>query len=597
MKFPMTYSKLKVTSMIAFVAVLLTVPTSMNTNAFAMTPSDTPMITTEDGWTADVLHTIGETTPGTGDAYNSLNAGPYVPVGILDGLGAYELDEDTVRILANHELVPGDGYSYDVETSTGTMTLDGARVSYFDIDKNTLTVADSGLAINKIYDADGNIADDLTVFQNGATGITRLCSSGLSEAEQFGAGEGLANRIYFTGEETGGTRADRAPGGAEWALDPETGNLWQIPDMGRGAWENITEICSGDANNVAFILADDSSPTDFDGDGVKEAAPLYLYVGEKKSGDFLDENGLRDGNLYVWVADNGELSAVDFNTTGTISGTWIQVDNTVGASIPGITDQCGEEFDEQGYPSQCNLWLQAEEIGAFGFSRPEDVATNPDDCNEVVLASTGRQSDLLAQDQFGTLYSVDSDVGALTADLRIIYDGDADPDRTHRSPDNLDWADDGFIYSQEDRAISSALFGAENGDEANIVKINPTTGDVELIANVDRSVLLDPTVPQDAYDRDEGTLGSWETSGILDVATLFGDDPGSLLILNVQAHGLDDQTTKKDGDGKPWGFNPNSRLVDDDLKEGGQLLFLHSRVEQKISKKLFFFFYFNFSKN
>ena len=560
----MTYNKLKVTSMIALVAVLLTVPTSMNPNVFAAEPS---MMAPEPGWDVSVLHTIGEFTPGTGDAYNSLNAGPYVPVGLLDGMDAYELDGDTVRVLANHELVPGNGYSYEIFTNAGTMTLDGARVSYFDIDKETRTIVDSGIAINKIYDASGAVADDISVFQNGATGITRLCSSGLSEAEQFGSGEGLANRIYFTGEETGGTRSDRAPGGAEWALDPETGDLWQIPAMGRGAWENITEICTGSADTVAFILADDSSPTDFDGDGVKEAAPLYLYIGEKKSGDFLGENGLRDGDLYVWVAKNPNTKdPSDFNNHGTRLGEWKMIDNSNGASIPGVTDICGEEFDEQGFPSQCNLWLQAEELGAFGFSRPEDVATNHERCNEVILASTGRESDFGGSDQLGTLYAIKTDFKTLKATLQIIYAGDADPNATLRSPDNLDWASDGFIYAQEDKAVSTGLFGAINSEEAGIVKINPNNGKAERIANMDRTKVIDPTNigPDAPFDQDAGILGSWESSGIRDVAALFGEDEGSLFIFNVQAHGIDDQDD----------MNTGSRITDDDLKEGGQLSFL-----------------------
>ena len=47
----------------------------------------------------------------------------------------------------------------------------------------------------------------------------------------------------------------------------------------------------------------------------------------------------------------------------------------------------------------------------------------------------------------------------MTAIVRIVYDGDADPDRRLRSPDNLDWADDRRLYIQEDEAVGRTLAG------------------------------------------------------------------------------------------------------------------------------------------
>ena len=67
---------------------------------------------------------------------------------------------------------------------------------------------------------------------------------------------------------------------------------------------------------VGMILADDSSPFDVDGDGENEAAPLYLYIGYKLPfGNFLQRNGLAYGLLYVWVANNGDKTPLDFNTS------------------------------------------------------------------------------------------------------------------------------------------------------------------------------------------------------------------------------------------------------------------------------------------
>jgi hypothetical protein len=129
----------------------------------------------------------------------------------------------------------------------------------------------------------------------------------------------------------------------------------------------------------------------------------------------------------------------------------------------------------------------------------------------------------------------------------------------------VDWAHDGFAYIQEDKAVDD-LFGAGavNPDEAGIVQLNPKNGKVKRIANIDRSVVLDASIatPTDADDLDAGVVGSWETSGILDVSRFFDkDDDGTLLIFDVQAHGIRDQLG-------------GSRITDGDLVEGGQLLFL-----------------------
>ena len=87
---------------------------------------------------------------------------------------------------------------------------------------------------------------------------------------------------------------------------------------------------------------------------------------------------------------------------------------------------------------------------------------------------------------------------------------------------------------------------------------------LERIANIDRSVVLDPTTTGTPIDRDAGNAGEWETSGIIDVSELFGEEGGALFFFDVQSHGIEDQTDD----------NPDSRINDNDLVEGGQLSFL-----------------------
>ena len=552
-------------------------------------PEVPSMLAPEDGYAVHVALTIGDTIEDTSGIYNASTTGNYTPVGVIDGMGAYAVDldgdgaNDVVRVLANHELLHFRGSEYELSDGDGgTYTLTGARISYFDIDIATYEILDAGLSYNLIVDGNGEIATDGSFQPDFLSGLSRFCSGMLIEPEQFGDGSGLVDRIYFAGEEDGG--AFNPVGGAEWALDVETGTLYHVPAMGRGAWENITQIDTGNDSHVAFILADDSSPFDFDGDGVDEAAPLFMYVGERDpDGAFLARNGLEDGTLYVWVPKNPNVdSPAEFHGRGNLRGDWVEVDNTPRPELASEDGSTG--YDEYGYPTQGNLWLQARDLGAFGFSRPEDVATNPEDGSQFVLASTGVDTYDIdpdtgnGVDTFGTLYTMSVDFNRdgtpKNSKLEILYDGDADTTRALRSPDNLDWAVDGMIYVQEDEAEEDTasgdevLFGdgATNPNEAGIVVIDPDTGEILRIANIDRDVVLDGSLdnPEFAFDTDAGSAGEWESSGILDVSELFGLDGGLLFLASVQAHGIEDQTDT----------NPDSRINDGDLVEGGQLVLL-----------------------
>ena len=527
----------------------------------AQTAAAQSMASGTNGYTvSDPIFTVGETI------------GAYTPPGILDGMGATELDASTVRLFVNHELLNFRGYAYDLSDGNGgTYSLTGARVSYFDVDKATRQVIGSGLAYDRVYDNNGNLATDNTFLQEGFAGFSRFCSANLFEAGTFN----LEDTIFLTNEEDGG--AFNGVGGNYWALDVENNELWAVPALGRGAWESATFVDLGIQNLVAVICADDQSPFDADGDGEDEAAPLYAYIGVKKpNGNFLERNGLDVGFNFVLVPDTGETSPLEFNNSGFLNFTWQPINNY---PEPALASEDGSSgYDEYGYPTQRNLWTQAEALGAFGFSRPEDIDTNPANPRQVILASTGVDTYAVdpvtgnGADTFGTTYLVDVDISG-NGLLVINYDGDGDPRRALRSVDNLAWSTDGFIYCQEDRAETDTLSGDEvlfgdgavNPNEAGIVRVS-TGGQTVRVANIDRSVVLDGSLadPTLAVDVDAGSVGAWESSGIIDVSDLFGEEPGSLYLFDVQAHGIEDQTD----------FNPESRINDDDLVEGGQILFL-----------------------
>ncbi|MEA5597416.1 alkaline phosphatase PhoX [Rivularia sp. UHCC 0363] len=480
------------------------------------------------GYNTDPIVTIGETI------------NDYTPPGILDGLGAFALDADTVRVLANHELRPDVGYAYQLANGT---FLTGGRVSYFDINKNTRQIEGAGLAYDTIINRQGEIVDEASDLE--FNGLNRLCSAQYIAANQFGADRGLKDGMFFTGEE--------GSGGTEFVVDTATDTMYAVPWMGRAAWESVTELDTGNTDNVALLVGDD-----------RAGAPLLMYVGTKdKSANagFLERNGLVGGKLYAWAADSGETSPEQFKgTKESRTGKWVEID-FYRPDLAGTTD-----YDADGFATQAKQDALAQAAGAFTFSRPEDVATNPEDGTIAVLASTGR-GDRFPSDDWGTTYKIDVDfkdinAGDITAKLDILYDGDdagagqfAGSDFGLRSPDNLDWADDGFIYVQEDRSTSK--FGQTSGEEASIWRLDPNSGELVRVAQMDRSA-----VPAGQTDSNPTDIGNWESSGIIDVSSLFGEKPGDLFLFDVQGHSL--------GGGA---------IADSNLVEGGQLVFLENPLE------------------
>lgn len=497
--------------------------------AQTMVRTDSPA--TRNGWQAQSLITIGESFNG------------YTPVGIPDGMGAYALDADTVRVLVVHELGRSAGYDYTLANGT---PLKGARMSFFDVKKTTRQLEAAGLAYGTVYDRGGNeviSAAQVNEYGNAINGFSRFCSAQLVKAGQYG----FTDTVFLTGEETG--VPDHPHGGTFWALDVATNSLWAVPALGRGAWENAAAFDSGSPDHVALLLGDD-----------EEQAPLYLYIGQKNAagdGSFLDRNGLKVGQLYAWVASNGDTTPEQFNAGNGLglsrSGSFIPV-SVIEPSMAGMPG-----YDGAGYLNDNTLRGSAQSQGAFRFSRPEDLHTNPANASQLVLASTGRGS-VFPSDNWGDLLVIDMDLSNLTqpkATVRILHDADALPvaDQGVRSPDNLCWAADGFIYVQEDKSTSpGSLFGQATGIEASIWKVNPVSGEFSRIAEVDRTA-----VPAGQSDPVPNDVGNWETSGVIDVSALFGVAPReTLLLCNVQAHSLTGGT-----------IGGSASLV-----QGGQLLFL-----------------------
>lgn len=497
-----------------------------------------PMLqpTVEGGFGARVLFTVGE------------RIGDYRPPGVLDGMAAFAGDDNTVIVLATHELGARRGYPYRLANGT---ELTGARITRFIIDRQTLQVRSAGLAYSAIRDRAGlPVVLPAQLSQRnglGNAGLASLCSAAGYEVGEYG----FVDRIFFAHEEVT-QRQGHPHGGSVFALDVNGETLWALPDLGRGAWENVTAVTTPDGDapdgQVALLLGDDFQ---------FGSAPLYLWIGRKEpGGDFPARNGLRQGQLHVWVADSGDRSPQDWSGSGTTrTGRFVPLAARTGDGRP------APGTDRLGYYNELVLRERAAALGAFQFSRPEDLHTNPANARQVIFSSTGH-GDVFPADDWGSLYVIDvafetAADGTLAAGarLQLIYDSDDTGDLGIRNADNLVWAGDGRIYVQEDRATKRAVFGAGSGVEASIWQLDPAAPSAPVrIAVINRAA-----VPSGATDAEPRVIGTWESSGIIDVSHLFATEPDELALLaNVQAHGVTDG---------PIG---GSR----DLVEAGQLLLL-----------------------
>ena len=515
------------------------------TSAFAV--AQDPCMMRAIGWRTDAVFTIGNFTVDE-------NGAPFQPTGILDGMGAFQNPTGPgVAVYVNNEHVRGVARPYAL--TNGTM-MTGARITKFVVSRNadgSGQVESAEVAIKAVFDRRGDEVVDpaqINVGTGGINGLGRFCSGNGIQGGTFS----FVEDVYLCGEEDGTNE-----GGTVYVLDIDTGNLWAAPGLGRGAWENIVPIETGDPQTVALMAADDTN-----------GAPMWLYIGVKNSignGSFLDRNGLAVGQLYYFKADDANITTAEqFNTTGSsTTGTWVPIEirDISMAGTPG--------FDVDGFKIDSRLRSDAAAGGAFRFSRPEDLHPNPDDGTQVVFASTG-SSFANGNDIWGTIYVFDNDLSKtpFTCTLTIAWDSDnvttGTPDDFVRSPDNLTWADNGMVYIQEDR--STGLFGQMSGREASIWELDPTARTVNRIGEMNRTVVL----PLDATDGDPTDLGDWESSGVIDVTDFFDTAPGeTLLFANVQAHSVRDGSI---------GDNAN-------LDEGGQLFFMSSRgIDQAVQGTL-----------
>lgn len=482
------------------------------------------------GWTATSLLSVGD-TPGMPGAPTS----GYRMVGVPDGLGAFDNGDGTITVLMNHEI----GATQGVTRAHGSA---GAFVSKWTIEKNTLKVVGGSDLIQTVQLYDPTANGGAGGYTAGTTAFNRLCSADLpvvSALYNAATGNGFDGKLFMSGEENG--RPFDANGGRAFATDVATGTAYELPRLGKMAFENnLANPASGDKTIV--ISTDDQTP-----------GQVYVYVGQKQSsGTPVEKAGLTNGSLYGIKVAAGTVAGTNPGPAGNLAAL-VEDRNTLAPNgIPNGTaftlEKLGNNGDVSAFTAD-DLQADSNTKGVTNFLRPEDGAWDPKNPNVFYFVTTDRFDQ--TKDGAGAtvgrsrLYRLTLDVNNPEAGGTI--DTLLDGTEAGNMFDNMTVGADGKIYIEED-----------TGGVAHNSKIwvyDPATDTLTEIFRHDVARFGDLGIPATApFNNNE------EASGIIDVTHLFSDavwfQPGyhrRILLTDVQAH---------------------SSLTDPELVERGQLLLL-----------------------
>ena len=467
----------------------------------------------------------------------------YKMVGIPDGLGAFRnIDFEKGRqakspgdkgksdaahqftLLMNHEL----GNTSGAVRAHGSA---GAFVSEWTIDRRTLEVIkgqDLADSPTKVFTWNG------TTYVPGTTAWNRFCSADLPvvNALSYKKGRstiGTTDRIFLNGEENNNGRAF-----AHVATGAHKGESWQLPRLGRVAFENVvtnphaqekTVIVTSDDGSANTFLTTTPDPTK--GDFPSE---LHIYIGNKQSsGHPVEKAGLTNGKLFgvqVFLENDpntpllGEDNAFGLgNASGYIGkGRFALVESGTGGDVSALT----------------NVQLQQDDISKKGFrmQRIEDGAWDPrpSHANDFYFVTTAsfttnsrlwrlRFDDIEHPDKGGT--------------IDILLNGS----EGQKMFDNITIDRNGRIILQEDIGNETAL------------------GKVWLYG-IDSGHLIQVAVHNEKFFKPGAAnflTQDEESSGVIDASEILGD---GWFLLDVQAH-------------------QNIASTDPELVERGQLLALY----------------------
>jgi hypothetical protein len=407
---------------------LLLCSVSLVRPAFAL-DAGTLHVVPRNGWLAFEVITQGDNP--AGDGFN------WPMPGTFDGLGAWQPDATTLRLLVNHETSDATISEVDLDSATFATALGNV------IAGGTTGGLSFVRSARQAYGRwSGNAGSTWTnTVDPSNTFFSRFCSGQSYSANTFGPGRGFVDEIYITGEEVSRGRL--------FAIDLANRDFYQVTGVagnsggGNGgmpfdSWENAALIDTGEENHVAIVLSPDG--------GTQQ---LKLYIGEKgrdingnPSNDFLARNGLAYGSYY-FLKDS--LPASGTSSDGTIGST---------------------------------------STGAINAAKLEDVDTSPVDPTRIVLGV--QETGLFTFDFTLDFLSGDFSAAGSSFSITKIQNHTNDTDGAFGDADNVDWTaattlggtsyPDGLIFVNEDSGTGNGETWMNAPDGSGLVKIGDTVG-------------------------------------------------------------------------------------------------------------------------
>jgi hypothetical protein len=330
-----------------------------------------------------------------------------------------------------------------------------------------------------------------TTNNNSTTSFSRFCASQSYVPNTFGPGRGFVDHLYITGEEI--------TGGRLFAIDSANRDFYQLSRTTGGGTGGIFGMPFDAWENASLL---DTGETNYvalllSPDGGTQT--MQLYIGQKgrnaaglPSTSFLARNGLAYGSYYY------------LNDTLPTSGT----------STDGFIDTTM--------------------AGALVSAKLEDVDTNPNDPTQAVIGiqETGLFSFDFNLDFSGGTFNAPTSNFSITK----LQNHNNDLDGQFGDADNVDWT------------AATSLGGTTYADGLIFVNEDSGTGNGET--------WMTTSVPGGTRTLIADTVGSpaTETSGVLDISSLVGFRPGSILLTTNQGSTVGSLTVL---------INPNATLAGD----------------------------------
>jgi hypothetical protein len=438
----------------------------------------------------------------------------YRMVGIPDGLGAFVSGHKQFTLLMNHEITTG---APGIVRAHGSS---GAFVSRWTINTETLKVLkgqDHTPSADKVF-----LWDSVTkAYKPGTTQWQRLCSADLAAESAYSAwGLGTRDRIFLDGEEVTEGRA-----WARIASGPKIGEAWQLPRLGRMAFENAV-ACPFPQQKTVVALLDDSNLSTSPTPATGAPSEVYFYIGTKTgSGHPIEKAGLTNGSFFgLTISVNGQpvTEESDVFGLGNINTGYISEGRFGLHNLGDVSGLTAAQIESDSIAA-----------GVARLQRCEDGAWDPREKhnNNFYFVTTASESNncRLWHLKFDDI--TDPEKGGT---IQILLRGD----EGHKMLDNVTIDRLGRILMDEDPGNSSRiskiwLYAIETREFIQVAAHNPKYFDGSSPSNT-------TFITQDE-----------ESSGIIDAAEILGE---GWFLLDVQVHKVN--------------------TADPELVEGGQLLAL-----------------------